>query len=499
MFWGAGDAGTNKAGWANPVNFGQQGIGPLTTNVTGLSGGTMYFYRYYATNMNGDAWAPATASFTTSPNFPVIQNAGPASQITSTSALLTGNLVSTGTAPTTVYVFWGTSDGGTNAASWAQTNNLGVLNTGLFTANLTGLTNQTLYYYRFYATNSFGGAWSEATEQFLATHVFTPPSGQVDGRQCWPCSRLTPLTISEIMYNPPNVFTNDTEFIELYNTDPIDHDISGYQLTGDISYTFPPGTTIKARSYLVLGMDPVFLGYLYGLSNVLGPYSNPLPDDSGTIDLNNPQGALLLDVKYSNVYPWPTSADGAGHSLVLTKPDYGEGDVRAWSASAAIWGNPGTNNATLTNTLTQVVINEFLSHANLPAVQFIELFNTATTSIDISGCYLSDNPTTNKYRIPNGTVMAPRGFAVFYQGTNFQFLVSHHGGAVYLVDPTQSYVIDSIVYQAQAAGISYGRYPDGAPGFQTLSSMTPGTSNSVPQTPEIVINELDVQSAVGIG
>ena len=55
VFWGAGDAGTNKAGWANPVNFGPRGLGPVATNVTGLSGGTMYFYRYYATNLNGDA------------------------------------------------------------------------------------------------------------------------------------------------------------------------------------------------------------------------------------------------------------------------------------------------------------------------------------------------------------------------------------------------------------------------------------------------------------
>ncbi len=490
VFMGSSDAGTNKSGWATSLDLGVCGAGPVATNVSGLAGNTMYFYRYYATNMEGDAWADSSTAFTTYPQTPFVQNSGGATGVTGSSAWLMGDLVSTGTAPTTVYVFWGTTDCGTNMAYWASANNLGILNPGQFTAHLAGLTNPIVYYYRFYATNAFGGAWSEATEQFLSINAFMPPSGQIDTRQLWPCSRMTPLTISEIMYNPPKTYTNDTEFIELYNTDPIDHDISGYRLSGDISFTFPTGTTIRARSYLVVGTDPVFLGYFYGLNNVLGPYSGKLPNESGTINLNNSHGASLLNVQYSSAYPWPAAADGSGHSLVLTKPDYGEGDVRAWSASAGIWGNPGTNNVALTNTLTQVVINEFLAHTDPPEVDSIELFNNSTTAVDISGCYLSDDPTTNKFRIPNGTILTPRGFAVFYYGTDFNFLLSPHAAAIYLVDPTQSYVIDAILYPAQVNGVSYGRYPDGAPGFQTLSSWTPGTSNSVPYQSDIVINEI---------
>ena len=39
---------------------------------------------------------------------------------------------------------------------------------------------------------------------------------------------------------------------------------------------------------------------------------------------------------------WPPAADGAGHSLVLARPDYGENSPLAWSASYAAGGSPGT-------------------------------------------------------------------------------------------------------------------------------------------------------------
>jgi hypothetical protein len=45
-------------------------------------------------------------------------------------------------------------------------------------------------------------------------------------------------------------------------------------------------------------------------------------------------------------------------------------------------------------------------------------------------------------------------------------------------------------FEAQANGVSSGRYPDGAPGFAELTSKTPGTTNSGLLLRDIVINEI---------
>jgi autotransporter-associated beta strand protein len=83
-------------------------------------------------------------------------------------ATLNGDLISTNGAATTVYTFWGESDGGTNTMEWDQSINNGVLSVGTFATN----TPPTLlfgkrYYYRTYATNINGEAWAAATTSFL--------------------------------------------------------------------------------------------------------------------------------------------------------------------------------------------------------------------------------------------------------------------------------------------------------------------------------------------
>src|SRR5262249_22049431 len=140
-----------------------------------------------------------------------------------------------------------------------------------------------------------------------------------------PSSRKTPIAITEIMYKPaPRADTNNLEFIELYNSNPWFHDISGYKLVADnLSYTFPPGTTIQRGAFLVIAAPPASIANVYGIANVMGPYTGSLKK-TGTLQLLDEVGAVLLTVPYANPPPWPVAADGVGHSLVLANPTYGE-------------------------------------------------------------------------------------------------------------------------------------------------------------------------------
>ncbi|MCL5099334.1 MAG: lamin tail domain-containing protein, partial [Candidatus Omnitrophica bacterium] len=137
---------------------------------------------------------------------------------------------------------------------------------------------------------------------------------------------------------------------------------------------------------------------------------------SGRVELRNEQGSVVLEVNYGSDGLWPCAADGAGHSLVLAHPSYGEGDPRAWGASELIGGSPGRGESWEFEPLGKVVVNEFLAGSEPPGQDYIELYNASNDAVDLSGAWLSDDPSTNKYRIAAGMVLGPRGFISFEQG-----------------------------------------------------------------------------------
>ncbi|MGA3145768.1 MAG: lamin tail domain-containing protein, partial [Verrucomicrobiota bacterium] len=307
-----------------------------------------------------------------------------------------------------------------------------------------------------------------------------------------PSSRMTGIVFSEIMWKPaPRTDGNNVEFLELYNSNPFFQDISSYQVTcADMNYTFPTNTLIPGGAFFVVAASPQGIANVYGLTtNVFGPYTGSLKH-SETLQLLDEQSNVLLTVPYTDTYPWPVAADGTGHSIVLAYPTYGEGDPRAWDISDVVGGSPGQMDGFTPSPLRNVVINEILPHSENPAVpQFIELYNHSTNSVDVSGCILTDDPTTNEFIIPAGTVIGPAGFVSFTQ-SQFGFTLNGAGETLYFIKPDNSRILDAVQFGAQADGVSYGRWPDGANDFYAFTTNTPGTNNSAILIGDIVINEL---------
>ncbi|HXJ60628.1 MAG TPA: lamin tail domain-containing protein [Verrucomicrobiae bacterium] len=305
-----------------------------------------------------------------------------------------------------------------------------------------------------------------------------------------PCSRKTPFAITEIMYRPmPDTNGNVLEFIEIYNSNPFFEDISGYRISGDIDYTFPPNTVLQGGEFRVIARNPAHVQNAYAISGVLGPYAKALPQ-SGTIRLRNKEGAVLLEIEYSNQPPWPAAADGAGHSLVLTRPSYGENRPQAWGISDRVGGSPGAYDAINVGRSPQssIRINEFLANSEPPNVDFIELYNDSNLEVDLTGCSLSDDPHTNKFVLPNIRIM-PRGFLTYYQN-QLGFGLSSGGETIFLRNVDRTRVLDAVRFGPQAADLSSGRHPDGAEEIYPLAQRTPGAANSDILIHDIVINEI---------
>jgi hypothetical protein len=89
----------------------------------------------------------------------------PASAILIRSATLGGNVTSTGGAIPEVLVYYGTTDGGTNAGAWASSSYLGPQSAS-FSQNINGLSANTAYYFRVVAINPAGVAWASTSQIF---------------------------------------------------------------------------------------------------------------------------------------------------------------------------------------------------------------------------------------------------------------------------------------------------------------------------------------------
>jgi len=139
--------------------------GTFTSNITGLTPGTLYYVRSYATNNVGTSYGAET-SFTTL-NTPTISSTTAASSITSSSAVSGGTISADGgDAVTTRGIVYGTSAG---SSTFSVTSGSG---TGTFTSNLTGLTPATTYYVSSFATNSVGTVYG--TEISFTTIAIAP-------------------------------------------------------------------------------------------------------------------------------------------------------------------------------------------------------------------------------------------------------------------------------------------------------------------------------------
>lgn len=146
-----------------------------------------------------------------------------------------------------------------------------------------------------------------------------------------------------------------------------------------------------------------------------------------------------------------------------------------------------------------VVINEVESSDADGGNDWVEIYNTGSSAVDISGWYILDNDpeghAADVTPLPEGTVLQPGEVRVLEEKTDFNFGLGKED-EVNLYNEKKE-LVDSYSWSSHASG-TYARVPDGTGDFQDQTP-TKGALNSAAQTdPDpvvtdsgIVINEIE--------
>lgn len=209
--------------------------------------------------------------------------------------------------------------------------------------------------------------------------------------------KVGPVVISEVMYHPPDVFTNgaywdntEHEFIELHNLsgaavplfDP-NAPTNSWRLRDAVQFAFPTNTFLAAgERVLVVSFDPVAqpdftAGFraAYGLdagTRLFGPFAGKLANDHNRVELIQPDmvrnygtGTVVTDVlidrvAYRDETPWPLAVDGLGLSLQRLEEAAFGNDPANWTAA------PPTPGRALVSAPAPVIVQQPLAQTALP-------------------------------------------------------------------------------------------------------------------------------------
>jgi len=314
------------------------------------------------------------------------------------------------------------------------------------------------------------------------------------------------LRVTEIMYNPQDPYG---EFIELKNIGSEAINLNLVSFTNGIDFTFP-SLELAAGQHVIVAQDRNAFRARYGTAiNVAGQYSGRLDNAGERIALADSVGRAILDFHYQD--GWHSITDGEDFSLTVinpANPDPNSWDEKdSWRPSAYTSGSPDSDDSGILPDPGDVVINEVLAHSHADASDWIELYNTTGTAIDIGGWFISDsNDNLTKYKIANGTTIAPNRFLVLYESQHFgnrndpgcfePFALSENGDQLYLSSAQNGTLTGYRAVEdfgASQTGVSFGRYYKPSTGnynFVATEQITPGSANAYPKVGPIVISEI---------
>ncbi|MDT0201060.1 lamin tail domain-containing protein [Nocardioides sp. AE5] len=255
------------------------------------------------------------------------------------------------------------------------------------------------------------------------------------------------------------------DFIELINTGTTPVDISDWIVRDDNdsrNLRIPAGTVVQPGAYYVVEPESGADGFGLGKEDLARIFT--------------PDGQLV------DSYGWTEHAfsegrlpDGTG-DFVDTEPTPGAPNVARAAQETYDADSP-------------VVVNEVMSDDPLGGEDWVELFNTGTAPVDVSGWVLRDDDDLSNLVLPSGSVIAAGGFLVIEtSATDAGFgLGKADMIRLYLTDGLG--LVDSYAWTDHA--FSEGRLPDGTGDFVDTEPTRGAANLPRPIDSPVTINEVE--------
>lgn len=303
----------------NHTNNGS-GIGSFTSYITGLSKGTTYYVRAYATNSQETYYGPQRYFATL--NGAAVVTTNTVSNISLTTATCGGNVTSNGGLSVTAKgICWSTLQNPTINNSHT-TNGSG---TGPFSSSLTGLTASTTYYVRAYATNSQGTYYG--TQRSFTTTACNTTVTDYDGNsyntiaigsQCWMKQNLKSTHYADGTYISLGSTTSSTAVAYRY---------------------YPNNSSGNVSTY----------GYLYNWKAVMRYSSSSSTNPSGVQGICPTGWHVPSDAEWAQLTTYVGSQSAYQCGSNSTNIAKAIASTTGWNTSSitcAVGYNPSSNNAT---------------------------------------------------------------------------------------------------------------------------------------------------------
>ncbi|MEZ5300825.1 MAG: lamin tail domain-containing protein [Verrucomicrobiales bacterium] len=158
------------------------------------------------------------------------------------------------------------------------------------------------------------------------------------------------VVFNEVHYHPAGD-DGTLEFVELFNQNAVNVDMSGWRIDGGIQFDFPEGTVLEGGSYLVVAKDPAALEAATGYAGALGPFDGQLANSGEALALYNNNGSFrtlpppIPPPPAAELWSVDIQANGGTIPLqppvLMNGPEAGSGLGNVWNAFT-VAGHSGT-------------------------------------------------------------------------------------------------------------------------------------------------------------
>jgi hypothetical protein len=437
VYCGRTNAASDKSQWEITRDLGPQ-TGAFSVALIGLHPGATYFYRALASNSVAEVWSGPALTFRTLIDLPEIENL-PATNVMAFSAIMGARVTYTGGEAPAITFYYGTTDGGTATNAWDH---------AVQTASASGdtwlllseLTQHTVYYFRVYAQNSRGGNWAPNSGLFSTLIVEPPVLENLPATQIAQFSARVNGRISQT--------GGDIPLVTLYygktdgGNDPSawEHSLSLGKREGDFSWVISEldyDTTyyFRARAENYAGVVWAAPSLSFRTLTVLPPVVQTDPPINLGADFAVLRGQVIDTggeaphiILFYGTDDGATAKESWQHALNLgVQTNAFSQYVRNLTPETTYFYRLlGTNHAgeawasqtrsfrTLPFTQSTLVINE-IHYAPLLKTspsEFVELYNTAEISVDVSDWYFSSGI---NFTFPPGSILESGAYYVVAQ------------------------------------------------------------------------------------